>query len=204
MGGVIQLSAFRYITCMNSEISHSNSSIKIEDIDYVIQNINSIDLSVLNFQFQNWAALTVVRDLVDAFSYCLLCSYRKGLKNGTLSASRIEIDNFAKYGIDVQFKILAEKIDIDPWWCSTIDGFNKTRNCLSHRQGIISKRDFNRESSLEVNWISLEFVRIEQETDRSLNFKQIFESIIVSEQLKIMAGRRAKSFREGEIVKFDV
>jgi hypothetical protein len=63
-------------------------------------------------------------------------------------------------GLTEQLEVFASKFGVDAAWVSRLSGYNKARNCLAHRNGLVGDVDFTQgEGSLVIRWMESKVAR---------------------------------------------
>jgi hypothetical protein len=153
MQSAIQLAGFHYIVCLKTVPTNADHEIFTEKIAYSFDNIRKTDNRTLHIEFQRWAAMVVLRDLIESFSVFLMEVYRDNMQAKPTAAYSATLAQFERMGIEDQLGILANDFAIDAAWTSRLIAYNKARNCLAHRQGIVGPRDVTDGSELVIRWL---------------------------------------------------
>jgi hypothetical protein len=152
MQNAVQLAGFHYITCLRAKTGSENSQLEIQGTPYVFEGIRQADSSQLHREFQEWAARAVLRDLIESFSIFLTEVYEIAeLGSATMSPSAVK---FERLGIEEQADKIKLDFNIDGNWLFMFKGFNRARNCMAHRQGIVGAVDANAGEDLVVSWLT--------------------------------------------------
>ncbi|OCJ48794.1 hypothetical protein A6U92_11820 [Agrobacterium rubi] len=154
MQSAIQLAAFRYIVCLKATPTNADHRLTIDNTDYVFDAIARTDSLRLHADFQRWASTVVIRDLIESFSIFLMEVYQDSIQANPTAKYSATADQFERQGLEGQLEILRKDFSIDPEWISRLVGFNRARNCLAHRQGIVGARDTIDGSYLVVRWLT--------------------------------------------------
>jgi hypothetical protein len=153
MQSAIQLAGFHYIVCMKALPTNADYHLSIERVDYVFDAIRAISSTVLHSEFQRWSALVVLRDLIESFSTYLMEVYGLAIEANSVAASSVTLAQFERKGIEDQLAVLSGCFTIDSAWIVRLVGYNKARNCLAHRQGLVGPRDITDGNDLVVRWL---------------------------------------------------
>lgn len=153
MQSAIQLAGFHYIVCLKALPTNADHWLTIEKMEYVFDAIRKTDSRTLHAEFQRWAAVVVLRDLIESFSVFLVEVYGDAIRAKSDAAYSVTVDQFERKGIEDQLGILSSNFAIDEAWITRLIGYNRARNCLAHRQGIVGARDATDGSELVVRWL---------------------------------------------------
>jgi hypothetical protein len=152
--GTIQLTAFHYIACLKIVPTNDDSQLRIGDKDYCFQNIKSASQRDLHINFQTWAAICTLRDLIENFSIFLMEIYDMSIILNPNKSYSSTLSQFERCGIERQLEILSKDFSIDAAWTSRLTGYNRARNSMAHRAGIISTADITEGDELVVRWLN--------------------------------------------------
>lgn len=150
----IQLAAFRYIACLKATPTNKDFQIEFEDTIFSFDSIRGIETPRLHADFQRWASISTLRDLVENFSIFLALTFREVVSENSGFAYSCTIEAFERRGIEDQLKTLAFDFGVEDAWVSRLVGFNRARNCLAHRDGIVGLRDLTNGKELCVRWLT--------------------------------------------------
>lgn len=153
MQSAIQLAGFHYIACLKAHPTNADHRLKIEDAEYVFDAIGRSDSTALHVEFQRWAAMSVLRDLVENFSTYLMEVYGSAARAHPERTFSLTLAQFERKGIEEQLATLSKDFVVDAAWVSRLVGYNKARNCLAHRQGVVGSADTTDGSYLVVRWL---------------------------------------------------
>ena len=153
MQSAIQLAGFHYIVCLKALPTNADHRLAIEKMEYVFDAIRRTDSRALYAEFQRWAAVVVLRDLIESFSVFLMEVYGDAVRANPDATYSVTVDQFERKGIEDQLGILSNKFAIDEAWITRLVGYNRARNCLAHRQGIVGSRDATDDRELVVRWL---------------------------------------------------
>ncbi|WP_416407903.1 hypothetical protein [Agrobacterium rosae] len=154
MQSAIQLAAFRYIVCLKATPTNADHRLTIDNTVYVFDAIARTDSVRLHADFQRWASTVVIRDLIESFSIFLMEVYQDSIHANPMANYSATSEQFERQGLEGQLEILRKDFSIDSEWMSRLIGFNRARNCLAHRQGIVGPRDVTDGSYLVVRWLA--------------------------------------------------
>lgn len=150
MRSAIQPAGFHYIVCLRARPTSADHRLTIDEkMGYVFDAIRR----VLHADFQRWAATVVLRDLIENFSVSLMEVYRNANQANPGANYFVTLDQFECEGIEDQLGVLLNDFSIDAAWTSMLIGYNRARNCLAHRQGIVGSRDTTDGNDLVVRWL---------------------------------------------------
>ncbi|GGB12102.1 hypothetical protein GCM10011491_44960 [Brucella endophytica] len=153
MQSAIQLAAFHYIACLKAMPSNADHKLTIGKAEFHFENIRTADSRLLHGEFQRWAASAVLRDLVEHFSIFLMEVYRDAVMKAPGRTFAVTPSRFERRGIEDQLTILAAEFSVAPEWIILLTGYNRARNCLAHRAGIVDLPDATDGSELVVRWL---------------------------------------------------
>lgn len=153
MQSAIQLAGFHYIVCLKALPTNADHRLTIEKMEYVFDAIRRTDSRALHSEFQRWAAMVVLRDLIESFSVFLVEVYANAIQENPGAAYSVTVDQFERRGIEDQLGILLNNFAIGEAWVTRLVGYNRARNCLAHRQGIVGPRDATNGRELVVRWL---------------------------------------------------
>jgi hypothetical protein len=161
MNSAIQMAAYHYITSVKAKAGNENCELTVESNNYSFENIRRHDNKTLIWEYQCWVARCVLRDLVESFSIFMVDVYRTALANssGGMSTSIVE---FEKMGVERQSQVFKNDFNIDNRWLVMFDGFNRARNCLAHRQGVVSSKDASENGALVMTWLKINWLVAER------------------------------------------
>ena len=154
MENSIMLLMFYFTVCYKAQPTLADDSIILPSgRSYRFPIINDGNLSLLHVRFQSWAAASILRDVFDNFSIYLMELYEQLIEENPNKTFSTSLKKFERAGIQDQLKYLAKDFAIDPILISYLVSYNKARNCLSHRQGIVSSADATDDNQLVIRWI---------------------------------------------------
>jgi hypothetical protein len=154
MRSAIQLAGFRYIVCLKATPTTSDYQITLDKMTYAFEALRTVDIINLHADFQRWAAMAVLRDLIESFSIFMSEKYRECIEAAPAVTFSLTAQKFERCGIEEQLSIFLSDFIIDPEWTLRLTGFNRARNCLAHRQGIVGDADKNEDNELVVRWLA--------------------------------------------------
>lgn len=91
---------------------------------------------------------------MEAFSVFLTEIYQEAVTQNPGRVFRVTPIMFERRGIEDQLDILASEFAIAAEWISRLTGYNRARNCLAHRLGIVGARDVTHGSELVIRWLN--------------------------------------------------
>lgn len=153
MQSAVQQAGFHYIVCLKARPTNADYHLMIEKTDYHFDAVRRTNSGTLHAEFQHWAAKAVLRDLMESFSIFLLEVYRHAVQACPGRAHSTTLAKFERMGIEDQLDILAKDFAIDDAWISRLVGYNRVRNCLAHRQGVVGQQDTNDGDDLVIRWL---------------------------------------------------
>lgn len=207
MQTAIQLAGFHYITCLKTTPTNQNGSAVIGQNAYVFSAIQGVDDKWLHVEFQRWAAANVLRDLIESFSIFLTEVYREAAGKN-LRANSITVDKFERKGLEDQLSLLAGDFGVDPAWTTRLAGYNRARNCLAHRQGIVGPRDTTDGDELVVRWFAFRGESASGHPQQTIDIAGPLNNLIRGVHIEGGATRlelhdKEKRIRVGSAVEFD-
>lgn len=150
----VQLAGFHYIASLKARPTKADHEITLGKSTYVFMSIAEQEDRYLHWEFQNWAATSVLRDLLEHFSVFLMEVYNDAVQANPTHLFTRTVDQFERLGIEAQLSALMDNFSVSPDWVSRLVGFNRARNCLAHRGGLVSAKDFTNGSELVVRWLT--------------------------------------------------
>ncbi|MBB3947060.1 hypothetical protein GGQ73_003024 [Rhizobium skierniewicense] len=153
MQRAIQLAAFHYIACLKATPSNADHQVTIRGLNFNFENIRTADSNELHGEFQSWAASTVLRDVIENFSVFLMGVYRDAIANAPERSFSVTQSQFERKGIEDQLAILDDEFSVAPEWKVRLVGYNRARNCMAHRLGVVDPRDATDGSELVIRWL---------------------------------------------------
>lgn len=156
MQRAIQLAAFHYIVCLKATPTNDDHKLNIDKREYVFEGIRKAKSLELHVEFQSWAAVSVLRDLIESFSIFLMEVYEVALEKNPDADFSTTSKKFERRGIEDQLDILMKDFSVDAAWVSRLVGFNRARNCLAHRAGVVGAPDLVENNELVVRWLDAE------------------------------------------------
>lgn len=157
MHSAIQLAGFHYITCLKATPTSADHQLTVEKSTFVFASIERADSRVLHGEFQAWASSSVLRDLLEHFSNFLTETYCAASERDPGGRFSTTPERFERMGLEGQLAILSRDFSIDPAWPERLTAYNRARNCLAHRSGIVGVKDVTNEQELVVRWLTAKF-----------------------------------------------
>lgn len=154
MQRAVQLAGFHYIACLKARPSNADHKLTFGKSTYDFMAIAAADSQELHSEFQGWAATSVLRDLVENFSIFLMEVYRDAVASAPSKSYTETPDRFERMGVEDQLATLSANFSIDTAWTSRLTGYNRARNCLAHRAGIVAAKDATDGDELVVRWLT--------------------------------------------------
>lgn len=154
MRSAIQLAGFHYIACMKAMPSNADHKLTIGKSEFFFENIRTADSTTLHWEFQRWATSAVLRDLIENFSIFLTETYSEIVTGTPHRLFSTSPTRFERSGIEDQLSVLQTEFSVAQEWISRLTGFNRARNCLAHRAGIVGSRDANDNGDLVIRWLA--------------------------------------------------
>jgi len=162
-------------------------------------------------QFALWIITCGLRELVDTFAIFLdeihHASLLISVSVGEASSSNVSAQRkkFHFEGMTKKLDLLKRDFDICPQNPEALNSIHQTRNCLTHRQGIVGPKDCFGGQSLIVKWSAIDFYVKTPSDEVILPFPIPQEGIFVSEGGEVKAGfsERQKAFPLHTVVNFN-
>lgn len=79
--------------------------------------------------------------------------YRDAVANAPGRTFSTTPTQFERRGIEDQLSTLAREFSIAPEWIARLTGYNRARNCLAHRAGLVGFPDATDDTELVVRWL---------------------------------------------------
>lgn len=150
----VQLAGFHYIACLKAQPTKADHELTFGKSTYVFMSIAGQDDQYLHWEFQNWAATSVLRDLLEHFSVFLMEVYRDAVAANASHPFSRTVDDFERAGIETQLAMMSDNFSISPDWVSRLTGFNRARNSLAHRGGVVGAKDLTHGGELVLRWLT--------------------------------------------------
>lgn len=178
---------------------------KIANFQFLPPNANEETLAHYKKNFAFWIITSGLRDLIENFSIfleeiynaCLLFS-SKGKVYPVQHAQSIK--DFHHKGLKDKIDILKSEFQIEIDMTESLLSINQCRNCLSHRNGIVSTKDYTTDNSLEISWLGLSTF-IEEPSGKKTDISQgIKETLYLPKggNVNIMPTKKTKTFQKGQ------
>lgn len=107
-------------------------------------------------EFEIWAVANALRDLIEGHSSFLRSAHyiaeiviANGIEKSILDA---RCSAFERQNIIYQRRNLTKLLNIHDDFDAMFASFVMARNCLAHRNGVVSDKDKNTKDGLEINW----------------------------------------------------
>ena len=167
-------------------------------------------------QHENWTLSNGFRDAIEHFNsffesahkvlafWELAARQKDGVKITGSLWNQIIVSgpkSFHRFGLPDKFTHVQNKhsIQIDATLREQILSSNAARNCLVHRNGIVTDQDIGKSTKLEVRWTNLDFIVQNEDGEKDLVLGQIVEK----DSVVAVRNREAiKTFGIGEQVTF--
>lgn len=153
MQRAIQLAGFHYIACLKARPSSADSELRMGTAHYSFAAISRAGSKDLHVEFQSWAAVSVLRDLIESFSIFLMETYGHAVASSPNRSFPVTVEQFERRGIEDQLAVLSDCFSIAPVWVTRLTGYNRARNCLAHRAGVVGPTDATEAGVLVVRWL---------------------------------------------------
>ncbi|PYE30178.1 hypothetical protein C8J35_12318 [Rhizobium sp. PP-F2F-G38] len=209
MQSAIQLAAFHYIVCLKATPSNKDHTLATKDMEYYFENIRTADSRILHFEFQRWATGAVLRDLVEHFSIFLSDTYHTAVSNSLNRTFVVSPKQFQRRGIEGQLAILAAEFTVAPEWVSRLSGFNRARNCLAHRAGIVGGPDTTDGQEMVVRWLMPKTTITDDPPDQRIDVSGPMGTLVQAQHIdgdfatKVELQDREKRVRIGDDLHFN-
>ncbi len=206
MQSAIQQAGFHYIVCLKAYVTNADYKVKIKNTEYSFDAVRRTDGGLLHAEFQHWAAKTVLRDLVESFSFFLTEIYRDAIAAKPEVGYSTTLARFERLGIEEQLTTLAKDFVIDERWIIRLVGYNRARNCLAHRHGVVGSRDATDGNDLVIRWlvttIKLADVTIADSIDAGIMNSLIHVQHVQGKPAKVEVTDKEKRARVGSRLSF--
>ncbi|MES0122168.1 hypothetical protein NKL05_08550 [Mesorhizobium sp. C420B] len=132
-----------------------------------------------NENFEAWIIGNALRDLVDAFTiflkHCFPIQHMMATHSYIPTDLRALAAEVEMLSISAQYSRLRELIGLDQRYWEMFESFRKARNCLSHRMGLVSRKDVSPENNrLLIRWSFLGvFMRHPDGTEQPIDHEAI-------------------------------
>ena len=170
-------------------------------------NMTNEQITDFKIHFGKWIVTNGVRELVETFAIyldsvfmaCLLMDQTVSKLNGE-KRQRL-LSGFHQRGISGKFQILKKRFGITIDFREHIESINRTRNCLTHRLGLVAVEDCNQEKRLDLKWRAFDISLREQNGKKTLinadNLPFVAEN---GGDIVLQMVDRKKSFKIGESI----
>jgi hypothetical protein len=159
-----------------------------------------------NEVFTYWVMGNALRELVDAFSAFLIrCrpvvrvfeTRQINTEEFSQLAALIEVKNISQ-----QYAELGELIGLEATYAEMFETFRQARNCLSHRRGVVARRDVNTDDGcFRLRWCFLgTFLRDSDGTEQLIDNDTIGKGIVTGPDGAVIVSRltwKEKKFAVG-------
>lgn len=183
-----------------------------EGIHFYPASNAKLPLPELADQFRTWIIASALRDCVEAVQLYLeevrrVCAVFSFGSPVTVPADewkqRVfgQNDNFHQRGLPAKIDYLRKEF---PGLCVPasehyVRGINRARNCLVHRQGVVSSLDVDSSGQFEVSWLRIQLFVQGAEGERVISLPYISPG---GEQLFMRSVEASRTFRVGERIVF--
>jgi hypothetical protein len=174
------------------------------------------DMQTAKQQYENWTLSNGFRDIIEHFNsffesahkvlafWELSTKQKGGVKITGSLWNQIIVSggkSFHRLGLPDKFSHVHDKhnIQIDAKLREQILSSNAARNCLVHRNGVVTDQDINASTGLEVRWTNLDFIVQNEDGEKDLVLGQVVEKDSV---IAVRNREALKVFAIGEHVTF--
>lgn len=181
---------------------------RITNIQLIPDDVPDETLRHFKEEFRIWIEAGGFRELSETFAGYLdsvhsVCLPMAEIKKPGTFAEIGQVDaNFRLEGLPNKLNILKQRFGVCPQHSAHLVSLNRARNCLTHRQGIVSDEDIKSLPSLEVFWHGID-VYIEEPDGTTHNVNAVPEGGLFLENggvVKIQFSDRTRSFGKGELL----
>lgn len=161
-------------------------------IQLMPDNLPEETVNHLKEEFNIWIIANGFRELIETFSLFLdqvhyACTIMALYKNKISEAQfKKKQQQFIKQGFPNKLNLLHEHYSVAPKNPNFLKSLNKTRNCLTHRQGIVASCDCNN-NLLSTSWVGMKFYIEEPNGNQIIITEQIKEGIYLKDGGKMIA-----------------
>jgi len=106
---------------------------------------------------------------------------------------------FHRFGLPEKLTFLETEYGLRSEALDSILGINIARNCLVHRNGIVSDRDANTDTGLTITWPKLELVVRDESGERTVQANEFVEA---GDEIGLRTVQYSRSFGLGEAIAF--
>jgi len=207
MHSAVQLAGFHYIACLKAVPTSADHSLAFGNSTYSFLSIATADSGVLRAEFQRWATSAVLRDLVEHFSVFLLAVYSDALAANPDTKFVPTPAQFERLGVEAQLAALAANFPVDNAWTSRLIAYNKARNCLAHRVGVVGLQDVTENDELVVRWLTAKVALHEGSIEKQIEARGPMAHLIQGEHVGGKAATievldRERRFKIGSPISF--
>ncbi len=181
----------------------------ISSIQLIPDNISDESIIHIKEEFSIWVVANGFRELIETFSIFLdqihyVCAViEANAKKTPLIEITEKQTNFSNQGFPNKLNMLEASFSVSPTHTDYIKTLNKTRNCLTHRQGIVAKNDCNKENVLSVLWLGAEIYIEEPDGTKHIINGKMDEGIYLEHggNVNLVMIERNCAYELGSIVK---
>lgn len=184
----------------------------ITQIQLLSDNLDEVSINHLKKEFGKWIIINGIRELIETFSvfldsihnvYCLIDIKKKRISKNDYQKIQ---SSFNWKGLAKKLGHFEEKYSVNSSYKKHLISINNTRNCLSHRRGIVGSEDLGEYEQFKVSWMGLD-IFIETNDGKIISLEPpIPDGGIFVEKggsIKIKQVERNRSFSLGEELKFN-
>lgn len=155
-------------------------------LDFVPDNLPPENIEEFKAEFKRWVIGNGLRELIEVFhifldhvfEVCLFAFIKKGKANGEDFDEKVK--EFTRHDLRDKLKTLKKDFSVEPNFPDQLKTINKARTCLTHRRGIVGKKDITMGDQLVLRWRALNFYfekdsGEKQAVDLPLDEPQLFE-----------------------------
>jgi len=189
------------VVSLSLRLQHKIDATDAEAINFLREKSGNNQLSIeqIRNEYSVWALEEGFVSLANILPQLL----ETARKNCSTSASQKEIREFDRKPFEGKLSFLEDNYGLR---CErhkeAIISFNKARNCLVHRKGIVSERDTNTNDHkyLQISWLGVDFFVDDGQTKEK---KEIPFEIKKGAKLSGVNVKRTKSFKIGDQIVFN-
>jgi len=155
--------------------------------------------------FGKWVLDNGLRELIEAYAICLDQIHEECLRVDSFFGATVQgtgAAEFQRYGLYRKLLTLEENFGITTDAKKHLSSLTNARNCLSHRGGVVGRRDCNQGDCLILKYRKLRSFAKQPSGEEFDMATVILERIILREGAQIMIQRQEieKSFVEGSVI----
>ena len=89
------------------------------------------------------------------------------------------LSDFERMGIEGQLSILQREFPISVEWVTRLTGYNRARNCLAHRAGVVGSLDTTDSNELVIRWLVAKLAVTEGIPNDSVDVKGPMNNLVL-------------------------